>query len=987
MGSILYLFILMRFLGLLSSFHLIVTNSSSSMQKPLCHDKESFALLQFKQSFLIDEYASEDSYGYPKVATWKSHGEGRDCCSWHGVECDRESGHVIGLHLASSHLYGSINCSSTLFSLVHLRRLDLSDNDFNYSRIPHGVGQLSRLRSLNLSNSQFSGQIPSKLLALSKLVSLDLSSNPTLQLQKPDLRNLVQNLIHLKELHLSQVNISSTVPVILANLSSLRSLSLENCGLHGEFPMGIFKVPSLELLDLMSNRYLTGHLPEFHNASHLKYLDLYWTSFSGQLPASIGFLSSLKELDICSCNFSGMVPTALGNLTQLAHLDLSSNSFKGQLTSSLTNLIHLNFLDFSRNDFSVGTLSWIVKLTKLTALDLEKTNLNGEILPSLSNLTGLTYLNLEYNQLTGRIPPCLGNLTLLKTLGLGYNNLEGPIPSSIFELMNLDTLFLRANKLSGTVELNMLVKLKNLHKLGLSHNDLSLLTNNSLNGSLPRLRLLGLASCNLSEFPHFLRNQDELKFLTLSDNKIHGQIPKWMWNMGKETLWVMDLSNNLLTCFEQAPVVLPWITLRVLELSYNQLQGSLPVPPSSISDYFVHNNRLNGKFPSLICSLHHLHILDLSNNNLSGMIPQCLSDSSDSLSVLNLRGNNFHGSIPQTFTSQCRLKMIDFSYNQLEGQIPRSLGNCKEVEILNLGNNQINDTFPFWLGSLPELQLLILRHNRFHGAIESPRANFEFPTLCIIDLSYNKFAGNLPAGYFLTWVAMSRVDEEHFSYMQSMTGFVLIRTYRLYENYNYSMTMTNKGMERVYPKIPRSFKAIDLSSNKFIGEIPKSIGKLRGLHLLNISSNSLTGHIPSFLGNLAQLEALDLSQNNLSGEIPQQLKGMTFLEFFNVSHNHLMGPIPQGKQFNTFQNDSYEGNPGLCGNPLSKECGNSKSTASSPPTYKHGGDLESGRKVELMIVLMGYGSGLVVGMAIGYTLTTRKHEWFVKTFGKRQRMC
>ena len=95
-------------------------------------------------------------------------------------------------------------------------------------------------------------------------------------------------------------------------------------------------------------------------------------------------------------------------------------------------------------------------------------------------------------------------------------------------------------------------------------------------------------------------------------------------------------------------------------------------------------------------------------------------------------------------------EMIDFSYNQLEGQIPRSLGNCKELEILNLGNNQINDTLPFWLGSFPELQLLILRNNRFHSAIESPRTNFEFPMLCIIDLSHNNFAGNLPAGYFIT---------------------------------------------------------------------------------------------------------------------------------------------------------------------------------------------------------------------------------------------
>lgn len=70
---------------------------------------------------------------------------------------------------------------------------------------------------------------------------------------------------------------------------------------------------------------------------------------------------------------------------------------------------------------------------------------------------------------------------------------------------------------------------------------------------------------------------------------------------------------------------------------------------------------------------------------------------------------------------------------------------------------------------------------------------------------------------------------------------------------------------------------------------------------------------------------------------------------------------------------------------MSKNCRISKSLPLPPSTSRQVDDSKLGIRVELLMVLMGYGSGLVVGVVIEHTLTTRKHEWFVNTFGKRQR--
>ncbi|KAL5836171.1 hypothetical protein ACOSQ4_015668 [Xanthoceras sorbifolium] len=129
-----------------------------------------------------------------------------------------------------------------------------------------------------------------------------------------------------------------------------------------------------------------------------------------------------------------------------------------------------------------------------------------------TNLTHLSSLDFSHNQLVGPIPFDVSGLQNLTTINLSYNRLHGPIPSSIFKLVNLTQFELSSNNLSGTLDPYMFAKLKSLKRLNISHNSLSLSTAVEFDTSLEEI----------------LRNQNNLRWLDLSDNKIHGHVPNWV---------------------------------------------------------------------------------------------------------------------------------------------------------------------------------------------------------------------------------------------------------------------------------------------------------------------------------------------------------------------------------------------------------------------------------------------------------------------------
>ncbi|KAF3455414.1 hypothetical protein FNV43_RR00039 [Rhamnella rubrinervis] len=656
--------------------------------------------------------------------------------------------------------------------------------------------------------------------------------------------------------------------------------------------------------------------------------------------SSLFKLYGLRRINLSFNNFSfGTIPSEFGQLSRLTHLNLSYSMFSGHIPSEISVLTHL--VSLSLSSFLNYDASSLLHLGRVDFANL------------IQNMTNLRHLRLHQVDIFSSVPESLANLSFLTTLSLGGCNLHGKFPDNVFQLHKLEGIYVPCNY--------------------------------HLTGFLPEFQPSN--SLRSSELPSSLGNLTRLEVLSLYNNSFSGQIPSSLGNLTK--LKALYLSINSFS--GQIPTSLEKLTeLNILSLEDNNLDGVIPslewkqiawiftFPPlfTSISYFLISQNNLTGIIQPSIRKWIGLKVLDMSKNHFGGTIPKWLGSS---LEILNLQGNNFNGSIPhEIFTygsMHDALRVVDLSHNQFQGRVPQSIINCSKLQILNLGHNQLSDTFPFWLQSLPDLQVLVLRSNKLFGPIWHPIKYFGFANLGTIDLSFNHFDGSLPSEYFRNWGYMSKAldgnksDMIYFGHNEKMSNYEV--------RYAYSMSVMNKGSEMKLRKALKLFMSIDLSNNRFDGEIPSSIGKLQSLIMLNLSSNNFTGIIPSSLGNLSELESLDLSRNKLSGRIPQQLANLTFLAYLNLSHNTLEGPVPQGTQLDTFSYSSLEGNPRLCSSQLPKKCEN---TDTQIPFLRKDEEKESENGFTWKVVAMGYGCGFVIGAVIGHVTLSRRSSWFWTSF-------
>ncbi|PPD89836.1 hypothetical protein GOBAR_DD13224 [Gossypium barbadense] len=239
-------------------------------------------------------------------------------------------------------------------------------------------------------------------------------------------------------------------------------------------------------------------------------------------------------------------------------------------------------------------------------------------------------------------------------LAVGWNKILGRIPDGIENLINLEVLEASGNELSGHVPFGV----GRFHKLKKFYAD-----NNFLSGIIP----------------HSIGNLTMLMELALDINNLQGDIPSSLSKC--QNLLLMGLSNNILSGPIPGEVIGLQSLSISLDLSSNYLTGKLPVEVGklknldnlgrcvSLEHLFLDANLFEGSIPASLSLLRGLEALDVSDNNLSGGVPEFLV-SFGALKYLNLSFNKFNGVIPSEGVFKNASATFVEGNNKLCGGIP-----------------------------------------------------------------------------------------------------------------------------------------------------------------------------------------------------------------------------------------------------------------------------------------------------------------------------
>ncbi|KAL3931791.1 MAG: hypothetical protein SGBAC_011143 [Bacillariaceae sp.] len=296
-----------------------------------------------------------------------------------------------------------------------------------YGRLPLFNG-LQNLTVVRLSENTLSGTIPASYGQLTKLESLDLSSN--------DIFGNIPNFGNARRLREADFSyniaiVGSPDRIFQGMPESLEDFRCQLCGLTGAIPGQ----------SMTRFRNLTGIL-------------LQENTLTGQLPTHLGSLTKLSRLSLGGNALVGTIPTQIASLPRLEIFDLWGNQLSGAVPSFAQNDGFLSFFDIEDN-LITGSLSSI--LQALPPESLQKfyagyNQITGFIPAEIASFPKLRVFDIQFASVGGTVPMQMAFMNQMEELRLEGNGIGGVFPAGIANIRTLVKLTIHANRFSGSLD-------------------------------------------------------------------------------------------------------------------------------------------------------------------------------------------------------------------------------------------------------------------------------------------------------------------------------------------------------------------------------------------------------------------------------------------------------------------------------------------------------------------------------------------------------
>lgn len=370
---------------------------------------------------------------------------------------------------------------------------------------------------------------------------------------------------------------------------------------------------------------------------------------------------------------------------------------------------------------------------RVTSIQIGNLNLQGSLPKELSQLTELQRFECQSNSLSGAFPSLASSLQHLHIADNGFTSL----PSDFFKGK------------SSLVEIR------------LDHNPFpSWGIPDTLKDCVALTSFSAMNASLVGKIPDFFGKDGPfpgLVTLNLCFNQLVGGLPLSFSGSSIQTLWLNGQKSN--SKLNGTLAVLQNMTsLKQIWVHGNSFTG--PIPDLShhdqLFDVSLRDNQLTGVVPSSLMNLPSLQVVNLTNNNLQGPMPEfksgvrvdiegknqfctdkpgqpCSTLVNALLSVVeplgyplifaqNWKGNDpCGGSWLGIICSGGNITALNFPNRGLSGTISPALSSLTSVERLLLANNNLTGTIPKELSSMPVLEELDVSNNNLHGVVPTFR--------------------------------------------------------------------------------------------------------------------------------------------------------------------------------------------------------------------------------------------------------------------------